>query len=372
MALLIAVAVVGTLAQTAGAARSWGPCDIYAAAGSPCVAAHSTIRALYAAYDGPLYLVNRSSDQATMVVKVDPSTGFAEAGAQRAFCPSSTKCEVERIFDQSPRGNHLDKVVVDPLNNPHEQPVTGIDPMSEELTIAGHAVYSAYFEGGEHRGNGTQGFRAETTMGVAQNDTAESMYAIVSGTHYNGNCCFDYGNSEGNHDKPHPHPEGGDGKMEAICFGSSLSGGSSWSKGLGDGPWVRADLEMGVWAGNRRGNHSVPAVNPLNTPINTTFVTAMLKGRSGNWALKHGNAQSGALTTLFDGPRPLGYEVMSKQGAIVLGIGGDGSNGGVGTFYEGAMTANYTSDKTDEQVQASIVAVYGHAVIATAPIRVHD
>ena len=32
------------------------------AAGNPCVAAHSTTRALYAAYDGPLYKVTRSSD----------------------------------------------------------------------------------------------------------------------------------------------------------------------------------------------------------------------------------------------------------------------------------------------------------------------
>ncbi|MBZ5626259.1 MAG: alpha-L-arabinofuranosidase, partial [Acidobacteriia bacterium] len=30
--------------------RQPGPCDIYGAAGTPCVAAHSTTRALYASY----------------------------------------------------------------------------------------------------------------------------------------------------------------------------------------------------------------------------------------------------------------------------------------------------------------------------------
>src|SRR3569833_271142 len=35
--------------------RPQGPCDIYAAAGAPCGAAHSTTRALYAAYNGPHY-----------------------------------------------------------------------------------------------------------------------------------------------------------------------------------------------------------------------------------------------------------------------------------------------------------------------------
>ena len=41
------------------------PCDIYAAGGTPCVAAHSTTRALFAAYNGPLYQVQRASDSAT-------------------------------------------------------------------------------------------------------------------------------------------------------------------------------------------------------------------------------------------------------------------------------------------------------------------
>ena len=47
-----------------------GPCDIYAAAGDPCVAAHSTTRALYASYNGPLYQVLRQSDGKTLDIGV--------------------------------------------------------------------------------------------------------------------------------------------------------------------------------------------------------------------------------------------------------------------------------------------------------------
>ena len=36
-----------------------GPCDIYQTGGTPCMAAHSTVRALYGAYSGPLYTVKR-------------------------------------------------------------------------------------------------------------------------------------------------------------------------------------------------------------------------------------------------------------------------------------------------------------------------
>jgi hypothetical protein len=52
---------------------------------------------------------------------------------------------------------------------------------------------------------------------------------------------------------------------------------------------------------------------------------------------------------------------MRKQGAIILGIGGDDSNSGGGNFYEGVMTSGYSSDATDDAVQANIVlAGYGN------------
>jgi hypothetical protein len=43
--------VESMLLQIALAAAAEGPCDITGKAGNPCVAAHSTVRALYAAYD---------------------------------------------------------------------------------------------------------------------------------------------------------------------------------------------------------------------------------------------------------------------------------------------------------------------------------
>jgi hypothetical protein len=54
--------------------------------------------------------------------------------------------------------------------------------------------------------------------------------------------------------------------------------------------------------------------------------------------------------------RPSGYNPMKKQGAIILGIGGDNSKGSAGTFYEGVMTTGYASASTEAAVQANIVA----------------
>ena len=51
---------------------------------------------------------------------------------------------------------------------------------------------------------------------------------------------------------------------------------------------------------------------------------------------------------------------MHQEGSIVLGTGGDNSNNGTGSFFEGAMTAGLPSDETENKLQANIVAVnYG-------------
>jgi hypothetical protein len=50
---------------------------------------------------------------------------------------------------------------------------------------------------------------------------------------------------------------------------------------------------------------------------------------------------------------------MAKQGAIVMGVGGDNSHSGEGTFFEGCITSGFPSDATDDAVQANIVAAYG-------------
>src|SRR6478672_10798173 len=72
-----------------------------------------------------------------------------------------------------------------------------------------------------------------------------------------------------------------------------------------------------------------------------------------------GDSQKGPLQVMFDGPRvDITYDPMRKQGAILLGNGGDNSVDSQGTFYEGAMTAagTFPSDATDRLVQANVVA----------------
>ena len=65
------------------------PCDTFAAHGTPCVAAHSVVRALYESYDGPLYMVVRTEDRNALNVSTLGAGGYADGAAQRAFCENA-------------------------------------------------------------------------------------------------------------------------------------------------------------------------------------------------------------------------------------------------------------------------------------------
>src|ERR1700685_906331 len=62
-----------------------GPCDVLVAGNTPCVAAHSTVRSLYAKYTGALYQMKRASDSATQNIGL-LSDGYANAETQEPFC----------------------------------------------------------------------------------------------------------------------------------------------------------------------------------------------------------------------------------------------------------------------------------------------
>ncbi|KAF7332601.1 Alpha-L-arabinofuranosidase B domain protein [Mycena kentingensis (nom. inval.)] len=137
--------------------------------------------------------------------------------------------------------------------------------------------------------------------------------------------------------------------------------------GAGRGPWVGGDLENGIFGSDTRQSQ-----NPNNPSVTSRFVTAILKGKAGNhWALRGGNAASGALHAIYSGKRPSGgYNPMKKEGAITLGVGGDNSNRAQGTFYEGAITVagSFPSDATENAVQADIVAAkYAATNLTTGP-----
>jgi non-reducing end alpha-L-arabinofuranosidase len=313
---------------TAQAATSL-PCDIYSSYSTPCVAAHSTVRALYAAYNGPLYQVTRTSDGTSEDIDTLSAGGYADAAAQDSFC-LNTLCRITEIFDQSGKGNNL--AVEGAGGNGGADVGAVADALP--ITIDGHEAYGVYVTAGV-------GYRDDATSGVPTGSTAQDEYMVTSADHVNGSCCFDYGNAEANND------DNGNGHMESINFGTEC-----WfSPCTGSGPWVQADLENGLFAG---GNGS----NTANDGNTSAFVTALVKSNNTTtYEIKGGNAQSGSLSTWYSGDLPDlgGYTPMHLEGAIVLGTGGDDSNSSIGDFFEGVITSGEPSDAADNAVQADIV-----------------
>jgi len=293
------------------------------------------VRALFSGFNGNLYQVQRSSDKATTNIGVSSTGGAANSTAQDAFC-QQTNCYITIIYDQSGQNNHL-TVGTPGGYNPNGN--TPANATAESITVHGKKVYSVYIKAGDGY------FHDGSKSGIPTGDQPGGIYMVTSGTHVNSGCCFDYGNGEAN------RRDNGNAHMNAIYFGTSC-----WFGGCtGTGPWVQADLENGLFPGGGK------TWNPNQKAFPEKFVTAILKNDGiTKFALKGGNAQSGGLSTLYEGALPAGYSPMKVEGGIILGTGGDDSSSSIGTFYEGAMLKGYPSDATENAVQNDIIgAGYG-------------
>ena len=266
--------------------------------------------------------------------------GYANAAAQDAFC-ANTYCWIIKIYDQSPKHNDLTQAPRGGFSGPamggfNNVPIADMAP----VTVMGHKVYGVFIEPG-------MGLRDDDPVGTAVDDQAEGQYWVINGLHYNSGCCFDYGNAEID------SRDDGNGTMETTYYGNA----TGWYHGPPPGPWIMTDQE----------NNLVGCVNPGNPSrlcadlptITWRFVTATADGEPHHWRSMGGDAQKGDMKVMFEGPRVNAtYDPMRKQGAILLGNGGDNSNGSQGTFYEGAMTASGTfpTQETNQKVQANVVA----------------
>src|ERR1043166_3489368 len=163
--ILIAGALNLSTASGATLSRPPGPCDIYGAAQTPCVAAHSTTRALYASYNGPLYQVKRQSDGKTL--DIGTLDGYADVSAQDRFC-ANTLCVINRIYDQSGKGNHLYQAPPGPNFPGPAKGAFDTQPIADmaTITIGNHKAYGVYIMPG-------MGFRNNNATGIAINDEPE-------------------------------------------------------------------------------------------------------------------------------------------------------------------------------------------------------
>ncbi|MEO6598921.1 MAG: arabinofuranosidase catalytic domain-containing protein [Polyangiaceae bacterium] len=322
----------GGAAPTGGSGPTGqGPCDIYAAASTPCVAAYSMGRVLLSKYAGPLYQVRKGGQKTGTggtTQDILAKGGFADSASQDTFCGTDT-CTVSKLYDQSGKANDL---IVAPAGCYNDGSANTPDYESNakgrSLTVGGHKVYAL-------KTIAHDGYRNNKTTGMPMGATEQGIYMIMDGKNYGTACCWDFGNAA---------PDNCNGSiMNTLYFGTGY-----WGKGASPGPWFLGDFEGGVWAG---GSGASTATNPSNPSMGVDYAFGLLKTSVGKYAIKAANAQSGALTVAYDGASP---KQWNNKGAIVMGIGGDNSNHSPGTFFEGAITTGRPSDATDAAVLKNV------------------
>ncbi len=321
--------------------NSTAPCDIYASASTPCVAAYSMARVVSSTYTGPLYQVRKGGTwSATTGVTggtfLDIGTvagGYADSAAQDAFCADGV-CTISVLYDQSGRRNDLRVAPAGCLSGTASEPDSESLATRKSFTINGHRVYALATAAHD-------GYRNNSTTGMPTGTAAQGIYAITDGTRYGNACCWDFGNATTN-------------ACSYAVTNSLFFGTGYWGKGAGSGPWFMGDFGSGVWSG---GSGASTTTNNNLPSSNADFAFGILKSNASNYAIRVANARTGTLMTAYDGAPPA---VWSLQGAIVLGIASDNSNSSFGTFYEGAITSGRPSDATDAAVLANVQAAgYG-------------
>jgi hypothetical protein len=235
-----------------------------------------------------------------------------------------TFCTISKLYDQSP--NHNDLTPAPPGGAMHGLGPNGYDiPAVADalpLIVGGHKAYGILINPGT-------GYRDDTPKETAVDGQPEGVYMVTSALHLNRKCCFDFGNAETN------NLDNKAGHMDAInimCRGNACA------------PDAGLDMEDGIYG-------------HLGVPAGTEFVTDMgASDGQHSYAIYQGNAQSGELTTTGVIPLPNGYQPMKQEGAIILGIGGDNSDGATGYFFEGVMTKGMPDAKVMDAVQHNILA----------------
>jgi hypothetical protein len=205
--------------------------------------------------------------------------------------------------------------------------------------VSGHKVYALYM-------NAHEGYRNNNGTGIPVGTASQGLYDVADGKRIGTACCWNFGNASKD------NCYGPTGSMNALYFGTGF-----WGKGAGSGPWFMGDFEAGVWSGGSGPSNTTNANLPSS---NVDYAFGILKTSTTTapqYAIRVGNAQSGGLTTAYDGQAPATWQM---KGGIILGIGGDNSNSSLGTFFEGAMTTGRPSDATDAAILQNVQAAgYG-------------
>lgn len=310
------VAAVPTLLLNEAGGTYVGPCDILAAAGTPCVAAHSVTRKMFANYAGNAFQLTRVSDSTTLNVGFT-AAGIVNQSAWTSFC-SGTVCYYSNIYDQAGNANNLPQATA--ANQAPLQVMTLANGQSAPVVNTGNATF----------------YRNRASTSKIPTGTQSTTEYYVRNLSTYSQCCGDYGNMETT------VVDTGNGHMFALEYSAALGTAISGSKV----PLFGVDVENGA------------QTYPANVQQNcgTVGLLAKYSNALNATTIKLFSLVNGQQQLLANNAAPMYTPVL--EGGLSLGEGGDGSEAPT-SFFEGAIITGATTDATDTAINANISAFYG-------------
>ena len=251
-------------------------------AGNPCVAAHSTVRALFGAYSGKLYQVRNAAGTTKDILHADAGRLRRRRARKTRSVPART-CVITVVYDQSGKGNDLwyqGSTMVP--GSTSSQPVEGdqriADAQRSQGLLALHQPRQQLLGRRLEVRASPLGSGSRRAVHGDQRQALEQRVLLRLR-------------------KQRDRSKGG--RLPAPWTPSTSAALATLGhRERGAGPWVMADLEYGVFTAA-----SAPATRTRTDPTQTsTYVTAILKNNgTTEFALRGGDATTGSLGHLLQG-----------------------------------------------------------------------
>jgi len=334
-----------------------GACDILNTAGTPCGAAYSLTRRMFAAYTGNLFQVERASDNTTLNVGSSSATGQVNTAPIASFC-SGTSCYFSEIYDQTANAANLTSSATTASMALYQtSPYNGLPILQTTApattTAVNYSTPSATATTTYYRNlSGSAGIPSGTPTNGISAYYVRTNYALV-GTE------GDFG------DMDSTVANSGVGHRFAIGY-SSADGVATNTTGA----YYCLDLEnvaSTAYSLNCGASGTAPTIDLATATSLPSPPTFTLIGKytynatlaSSSIAIEMADATQGGLSTLYSAAPA---QAPNLGGGVSLGEGADGKIAYT-SFQEGAIIPSTIT--ADASLQANIAAFYGQPALTT-------
>jgi len=324
-------------------------CDVLKTAGTPCAAAYSLTRRMFAAYTGNLFQLSCAScSPTTLNIGTSSTTGEVNVAAAASYCSTApSACYISTIYDQTANANNL-TATSGTMALYQASPYNGLPIL--QTTAPTPTAVTTYTNGTTVA---TISYTNASPTGIPKGNAAITEYYVRSNFALLSTV-GDFGDTTLSATQP---------VGDRFTLGYSAANGSAG--GVTNGAYYCVDVENTAVAatayatltcgasGTAPTTSQYVAVNLPSPPLFTLI--GKYTGSASGFSVQMADATVGGLSTL-----PITQPTITPAwgGQIALGEGGNGDIA-MSSFQEGAIVAAATTSATDASLQSNVAAFYG-------------